>query len=101
MSTFFLRKGRPGTEEQRTSTHFFSELKSGNLSGSTKMEPFAPRKPLRGVPVVAQWLANLTSIHEDAGSILALLSGLRTSHCHELWCRSKMQPGSHVAVAAV
>ena len=30
---------------------------------------------------------------------LALLSGLRIRHCHELWCRSQMQLRSHVAVA--
>ena len=29
---------------------------------------------------------------------LALLSGLRIWHCHELWCRSQMQLRSHVAV---
>ena len=35
-------------------------------------------KPLfPGVPVVAQRLMNLTSIHEDEGSILPSLSGLR------------------------
>ena len=30
---------------------------------------------------------------------LALLSGLRIWHCHELWCRSQTLLGSHVAVA--
>ena len=30
---------------------------------------------------------NPISIHEDAGSIPALLSGLRIWHCRELWCR--------------
>ena len=29
---------------------------------------------------------------------LALLSGLRIWHCHELWCRSQTWLGSHVAV---
>ena len=30
---------------------------------------------------------------------LALLSGLRIQRCRELWCRSQMWLGSHVAVA--
>ena len=30
---------------------------------------------------------------------LVLISGLRIRHCHELWCRSKMQLGSSLAVA--
>ena len=52
-----------------------------------------------GVPIVAQWLTNPTRNHEVVGSILASLSGLRIRHCHELWCRSQMWLGSHVAVA--
>ena len=56
---------------------------------------------LEGVPVVAQWLANLTRIHENVGLILALLSGLKIWCCHELWCMSQMQLGSGVAVAVV
>ena len=32
---------------------------------------------------------------------LALLSGLRSQCCQELWCRSQMQLGSSVAVAMV
>ena len=52
-----------------------------------------------GVPIVAQWLTNLTSNHEVSGSIPDLLSGLRIWHCRELWCGSQTWLGSHVAVA--
>ena len=36
---------------------------------------------------MAQWLTILTRTHEDAGSSLASLSGLRIWRCPELWCR--------------
>ena len=32
---------------------------------------------------------------------LALTSGLRIQHCHELWCGSKVQLGSCIAMAVV
>ena len=54
-----------------------------------------------GVPFVAQWLTNTTRNHEVAGSIPALLSGLRIRRYLELWCGSQMQLGSHDAVALV
>ena len=44
---------------------------------------------------MAQQITNPANTHEDAGS----LNGLRIGHCHELWCRSKMQLRSHGAVA--
>ena len=47
-----------------------------------------------GVPIVAQWVKNLTSICEDVGSIPGL-----PQCCCRLWYRSKMLPGSGVAVA--
>ena len=40
---------------------------------------------------MAQKVKNLTGIHEDMASSLALLSGLRIWRCHEVWCRSQMQ----------
>ena len=39
-----------------------------------------------GVPVVAQQVTNLTHIPRMWVPSLALLSGLRIQHCHELWC---------------
>ena len=41
---------------------------------------------------------NLTHKHEVAVRYLALLSGLRNQHCHELGCRSQMRLGSCIAV---
>ena len=50
---------------------------------------------------MAQRLMNLTSIHEDAGLIQALFSGLRIPCCCALWCRSQTRLRSYVAVALV
>ena len=52
-----------------------------------------------GVPIVAQQVKNLTSIHKDAGSILASLSGLRIWHCHKLQLRSGIAVAEAVTMA--
>ena len=54
-----------------------------------------------GVPVVAQWVKNLNSIHEDAGSIPCLSWWLRIQCCHKLQRRSETLLGFHIAVAVV
>ena len=51
-------------------------------------------KKKKGVPVMAQWLMNLTRN-------LPLLSGLTIRRCRELWCRSQTRLRSGVAVAGL
>ena len=54
-----------------------------------------------GVPVVVRRKRiRLGTIRLQVRS-LASLGGLRIRHCGELWCRSKTQLGSGVAVAVV
>ena len=55
-------------------------------------------KTVRGVPIVAQHVKNLTSIHE----VLGLIPGLTQSkiwHCHKLWHNLQMRLRPHIAVA--
>ena len=52
-----------------------------------------------GVPVVAQWKRIQLGTMGSCVRSLALISGLRIQHCHELWCRSQMQLKSDVAMA--
>ena len=50
---------------------------------------------------MAQQAANMASIHEDAGSVLASLSGLRIWCLLKLWHRLQTWLGSCVAVEVV
>ena len=52
-----------------------------------------------GVPVMAQWKRISLGTMRLWVQSLALLSGLRIWHCHELWCSLQMRLRSGVAMA--
>ena len=59
------------------------------------------QRNILGVPVVAQQKQIQLGTMRLQVRSLALLSGLRIQHYHELWCRSQTWLGSRVAVAVV
>ena len=56
---------------------------------------------MKGVPAVTQWKRTRLLSKRKWVPSLASISRLRIWCCHELWCRSRMQLGSHIALAVV
>ena len=72
---------------QNSAWHIVSSIQALSVEGNQTMS--LSKYSRVGVPFMAQWLTNLTSIHEEAGQIPGLTQwGLSIWCCHELWCRS-------------
>ena len=62
-----------------------------NIFLNTSNLRFTFKENIIGVPIVAQWVKNPTSVHEDECSILASFSGLRIWCCHMMQGRLQTQ----------
>ena len=67
-----------------------------NIQAECLSENLLYQRHRKGVPVMAHRLTSLTRNHEVAGSILALLSGLRIQHCRDSgiggWLQLRLDP---------
>ena len=88
-----------------TQSHFFSQKINTFYFGEKlyckNLNNLHHKNVDTGVPIVVQWKRIQLGTMRLRVQFLASLSGLRTWHCHELWCRLQTWLGSGVAVDAV
>ena len=80
-------------------THWFAYTMS-RAEPEVKLPSKKPPKHHRSSCLVSAETILLVSMRMQVRSLVSL-SGSGILHCRELWCRSQMRLGSHVAVAVV